>query len=221
MFVGHYCAAFVAKRIEPRLPLWTLLLAVQLVDVFWGLFILLGIERASLNPDLPGSPLVLSFMPYTHSLPATVLWSAAAGLLGIAIWARGQHRLKLGLTLAAAVASHWFLDLLVHRHDLGLWGDAHKVGLGLWDQPMTAYMLEVLLLAGSVLLLAFSSAWPRSRRRPLGVLCLGLLALQTASHFGATPDNLQAMVVSALLVYLLTPVAGKWAEHTQRAEEGG
>ena len=215
MFVGHYCAAFVAKRIEPRLPLWSLLLAVQLVDVFWGLFILLGIERASLDPDLPGNPLVLSFMPYTHSLPATVLWSAAAGVLGVAIWARGAHKLKLGLTLAAAVASHWFLDLLVHRHDLGLWGDAHKVGLALWDQPMAAYALEMLLLAGSVLLLAFSSAWPTSRRRALGVLCLGLLALQTASQFGATPDNLQVMVVSALLVYLLVPAAGKWAEWRQ------
>ncbi|SDT98700.1 hypothetical protein SAMN05216296_1085 [Pseudomonas pohangensis] len=212
MFVGHYCAAFVAKRIEPRLPLWTLLLAVQVVDVFWGLFILLGIERASLDPGLPGNPLVLSFMPYTHSLPATLLWSAAAGVLGVALWARGEHKLKLGLTLAAAVASHWLLDLLVHRHDLGLWGDAHKVGLGLWDLPMAAYALEILLLAGSVLLLAFSPVWPGSRRRALAVLCLGLLVLQTASQFGATPGNLKAMVVSALAVYLLVPLAGRWAE---------
>ena len=212
MFVGHYCAAFVAKRIEPRLPLWSLLLAVQLVDVFWALFILLGIERASLDPALPGNPLVLSYMPYTHSLPATVVWSSSAAVLGVMLWARGEHKLKLGLTLAAAVASHWLLDLLVHRHDLGLWGDAHKVGLGLWDLPMAAYALEILLLAGSVLLLAFSPAWPGSRRRALAVLCLGLLVLQTASQFGATPENLKAMVVSALAVYLLVPLAGRWAE---------
>ncbi len=212
MFVGHYCAAFVAKRIEPRLPLWSLLLAVQLVDVFWGLFILLGIERASLDPALPGNPLVLSYMPYTHSLPATVVWSFAAAVLAVMLWARGEHKLKLGLTLAAAVASHWFLDLLVHRHDLALWGNAYKVGLGLWNQPMAAYALEVLLLSGSVSLLAFSNSWPETRRRALAFLCTGLVLLQTATQFGATPNGLQLMVVSALLVYLLVPVAGYRAE---------
>lgn len=212
MFIGHYCAAFAAKRIEPRLPLWTLLLAVQLVDVFWALFILLGIEQASLDPALPGNPLVLSYMPYTHSLPATLVWSAAAGMLGVMLWARGAHKLKVGLTLAAAVASHWFLDLLVHRQDLGMWGDAHKVGLALWDQPIVEYLLEMLLVAGAGLLLAFSDAWAERRRRALGVLCLGLLALQTATQFGATPDSLKVMVISGLLVYLSVPLAGKWAE---------
>jgi len=216
MFVGHYCAAFVAKRIEPRLRLWTVLLAVQLVDVFWGLFILLGIEQASLDPALPGNPLVLSYMPYTHSLPATLLWSAAAGMLGALLWARGEYKLKLGMVLAATVASHWFLDLLVHRHDLGLWGDAHKVGLALWDQPMAAYALEVLLLAGSVVLLAFSDAWLASRRSALAVLCIGLLFLQTASQFGAIPESLDAMVLSALFIYLLVPAAGRWAERVRR-----
>ena len=212
MFVGHYCAAFVAKRVEPRLPLWTLLLAVQLVDVFWGLFILLGIERASLDPGLPGNPLVLSFMPYTHSLPATLLWAVTAGVLGVAIWSRGERRWLLGLTLAGAVASHWLLDLLVHRHDLGLWGDGYKVGLGLWDQPALAYLLEVLLLVGSVLWLAQSASWPAARRSALYTQAAALLVLQTASQFGATPNSLKAMVVSALFIYLAVPLAGKWAE---------
>ena len=212
MFVGHYCAAFVAKRIEPRVPLWAFLLAVQLVDVFWGLFILQGIERASLDPGLPGNPLVLYFMPYTHSLPATMLWSATAGVLGVLLWARGEHRLKLGLTLAATVASHWLLDLLVHRPDLGLWGDAHKVGLALWDLPMAAYALEMLLVAGSVSLLALSTSWPKERRWALTVLALGLLVVQTASQFGATPAELNMLVISGLLVYLVVPLAGKWAE---------
>ena len=78
MFVGHYSAAFIAKRLEPRLPLWSLLLAVQLVDVVWAVLVLLGIERATIDFSLPGNPLVLSYMPYTHSLPATLLWSVLA-----------------------------------------------------------------------------------------------------------------------------------------------
>src|SRR5438094_6123614 len=35
MFVGHYSSAFVAKAAAPHVPLWTLLLAAQLVDILW------------------------------------------------------------------------------------------------------------------------------------------------------------------------------------------
>lgn len=212
MFVGHYAAAFVAKRIEPRLPLWSLLLAVQLVDVAWGVMILLGIERATIDFSLPGNPLVLSFMPYTHSLPATVLWAAFAGMLAVAVWARQGPRWALGLTFAAAVASHWFFDLLVHRHDLALWGNAHKVGLALWNYPWLSYGLEVVLLSAAVLMLAFSKAWPRSRRKALAMLWLGLVVLQSATQFGAAPASLQSMVLSALMVFLIVPLLGRRAE---------
>jgi hypothetical protein len=212
MFVGHYAAAFVAKRFEPRLPLWALLLAVQLVDVIWGVFILLGIERATLDFSLPGSPLVLSYMPYTHSLPATLGWAALAGLGAMAVWSGGRARLLLGMILAAAVASHWLLDLLVHRHDLALWGDAHKVGLGLWNRPWLSNVLEVGLLAASVAVLACSRAWPRQRRRHLTLLGLALVLLQSSSQFGAGPQSLTALVLSALSVYLLVPLAGRWVE---------
>ena len=33
MFVGHYGVSFAAKRGEKTIPLWTLFLAVQLLDV--------------------------------------------------------------------------------------------------------------------------------------------------------------------------------------------
>lgn len=216
MFVGHYSAAFVAKRLEPRLPLWSLLLAVQLVDVVWAVLILLGIERATIDFSLPGNPLVLSYMPYTHSLPATLLWSVLAALVGMAIWAGGQRRLVLAATLGVTVASHWLLDLLVHRHDLALWGNAHKVGLGLWNLPLLSFALEVALLIGSALFLTRSSIWPRQRNRALACLCLVLLMMQVASQFGSAPENLQVMVVSALLVFLLVPLAGRWVEQAGR-----
>jgi membrane-bound metal-dependent hydrolase YbcI (DUF457 family) len=216
MFVGHFSATFVAKRLEPRLPLWSLLLAVQLVDVVWVLFILVGIEQATIDFSLPGNPLVLSYMPYTHSLPATFLWSVLVGLLCIAIWSGGQRKLALALTLGLTVASHWLLDLLVHRHDLALWGNSHKVGLGLWNLPLLSYGLEVVLLVGSALFLARAKSWAGERNRALACLCLGLLVLQTASQFGTAPHNLQVMVVSALVVFLLVPLAGRWVEQAGR-----
>ena len=33
MFVGHYGVSFAIKAAQPRLPLWLLFLAVQIVDV--------------------------------------------------------------------------------------------------------------------------------------------------------------------------------------------
>lgn len=215
MFAGHYCAAFVAKRLEPRLPLWSLLLAVQLVDVVWAVLIFVGVEHATIDFSLPGNPLVLSYMPYTHSLPATLLWSVLAGLAGMLIWSGGKRRLALALTLALTVASHWLLDLLVHRHDLALWGNAYKVGLGLWNLPLLSYGLEVILLVGSVIWLAKSASWMPQHNRGLACLCLGLLILQTINQFGSAPLNLQVMVVSALLVFLLVPLAGRWVEQAE------
>ena len=81
MFVGHYAAALAAKAIEPRAPLWTLAAGCQLVDIGWSAFIIAGIERASVDPTLPGSSLVLEHMPWTHSLPMTFVWAAGAALL--------------------------------------------------------------------------------------------------------------------------------------------
>ena len=45
MFLGHYGVAFALKRAEPKLSLGTLFLAVQLADLLWGIFLLLGWER--------------------------------------------------------------------------------------------------------------------------------------------------------------------------------
>src|SRR4051794_7387762 len=80
MFVGHYAAALAAKAAQPRAPFWTYVLGAQVVDMAWAGLILAGVEKMSLDPSLPGSPLVLSSMPYPHSLPAAAAWALAAGL---------------------------------------------------------------------------------------------------------------------------------------------
>ena len=81
MFVGHYAAAMAAKAIVPKAPMWTLAAASQLVDIGWSSFIITGLEHARVDPTLPGSALVLDYMPWTHSLPAAFAWSVGAALL--------------------------------------------------------------------------------------------------------------------------------------------
>lgn len=43
MFVGHYGVSFAVKSFNKQIPLWVLFIAVQFVDVLWGIFVLLGV----------------------------------------------------------------------------------------------------------------------------------------------------------------------------------
>jgi hypothetical protein len=82
MFVGHYGPSLAAKALNGSVPLWALFLAVQLVDVFWAIFVLLGIEKVRIAPGITATnPLDLYYMPYTHSLVAAILWSVATALV--------------------------------------------------------------------------------------------------------------------------------------------
>src|SRR5689334_23985237 len=68
MFVGHYGPSFAAKAVRKPIPLWVLFIAVQLLDVFWSIFVLLGIEKVHIVPGITATnPLDLYYMPYTRS----------------------------------------------------------------------------------------------------------------------------------------------------------
>jgi hypothetical protein len=136
-----------------------LALAVQLVDVLWAGFVLMGIERLRLDPSLPSNPLVLEYMPYTHSLIGTLLWAGIAGFAA----RRWLGSVAAAGAVAAAVASHWLLDVIVHRPDMTLWGAEPKLGLGIWNHPAAALLLELGLLRRA--LLSAVGAIPASRRR--------------------------------------------------------
>jgi hypothetical protein len=144
MFVGHYSAALAAKAAEPRAPLWTYVIGCQLLDVGWATLIMAGVERARVDPTLPGSPLVLYHMPFTHSLPGALAWSIAAALA--VRWAMGLPW-RAAVFVGMTVFSHWLADLLVHRPDLELWFGGGKVGLGLWNYPVAEQAVEIGLLA--------------------------------------------------------------------------
>src|SRR6267142_6892800 len=145
MFVGHYGVSFAAKKAEPGVPLWVLFIAVQLLDVLWAPFVLLGIEKVRIVPGITASnPLDLYYMPYTHSLVAALAWS----LIGLIVYkAFSRHDgWAAAAIVGAAVFSHWVLDLIVHRPDLPLYDNTMKIGLGLWNLPIVAFGLEVVFL---------------------------------------------------------------------------
>lgn len=213
MFMGHYSASFVGKAIAPQVPLWLLLGAALWVDIVWGIFILSGVEHASLDPSLLSNPLVLSDMPYTHSLVATVVWSALAFLFA---WKAMRFSSGESLVVACVVASHWFLDLIVHRPDLPVLNGPTKLGLGLWNYPLIAYGLEVALIIISVWLCVKAIPIRTDRRRVWYVFGFALLIIQTMGSFGTIPATITLMVVSTLALHFIIPFAGRWVERHQR-----
>lgn len=199
MFVGHYGVSFAAKKAEPSIPLWVLFIAVQLLDVLWAPFILLGIEKVRIVPGITASnPLDLYYMPYTHSLVAAIGWSVAAAAV-YSFVTRGTPK-RAASVIAIAAFSHWVLDFLVHRPDLPLYDNTAKVGLGLWNLPALALGLEAALLFGGMwLYFRLGSA----RRTAMLVFGLIMLAIQTYVFFGPPPPSDKAAAVTALAGYAI------------------
>src|SRR2546422_10651299 len=112
MFVGHYGVSFAAKKADPSIPLWVLFIAVQLLDVLWAPFVLLGIEKVRIVPGITASnPLDLYYMPYSHGLLAAIGWSVAAFLVYRTAVRNGPSR--AALLVGVAVWSHWILGFPV------------------------------------------------------------------------------------------------------------
>jgi hypothetical protein len=212
MFIGHYGVSFAAKSVQPTIPLWLLFLAVQIVDVFWAIFVLLGIEKVRIVPGITATnPLDLYYMPYTHGMGTSVLWAMIVIVVSRMI--PGIRHWGTATVVGIAVLSHWLLDLVVHRPDLPLYADAHKVGMGLWDYPVIAFALEVLLLLGGMFLYARKTR-PVSRRGFYGMIGFALLMMgvQVMVFFGSPPGSDKEVAVSALVSYFLFAALAYWLE---------
>jgi len=214
MFVGHYGVSFAAKGSDPEIPLWVLFVAVQLLDVAWAPLVLAGIEKVRIVPGVTASnPLDLYYMPFTHSLVAALVWSAAAFAI-YALASRRRHAASAALIVAAAVFSHWILDLVVHRPDLPLYDNAAKVGLGLWNFPAVAFGLEAFVLFGGMALAIRVRA---VRPVPSVVFGIGMLAIQAYVFFGPPPASDKAAAVTALVSYVVFAAIIRWIEGGPRA----
>jgi hypothetical protein len=195
MVAGHFGLAAAVKKIAPRVPLWSLLLATFFLDVVFIFFAAGGLEKITpvdpANPNAYGGSLIQAY--YTHSLVGALLISAIAGLF--AGWRWGKRG---GYVIAGVVFSHWILDLLVHRPDLpilpGNFGNLPLLGFGLWEYPIISAIMELILVIGGIwfyyraaMQAAGASENQEQRRRAMtstiGVAIL-LLLLLTASVLG-------------------------------------
>ena len=214
MFIGHYSVSFAGRAADRRLPLWLLFIAVQFIDVLWGIFVLLGIEKVRIVSGFTASnDLDLYYMPYTHSLLGALGWSAFGyGVCQLFPQLRGK---RTGLIIGAAIFSHWILDLVVHRPDLAIYDSVGKMGFGLWNYRIPAFLLEMAVLFGGASLLLKKVTGPG---RLSAYVCV-LAALQFAATFLLPPpasDRSQA--VTALFFYFLLALIAWWMERAERSE---
>ena len=108
---------------------------------------------------------------------------------------------------------HWFLDLVVHRPDLPLYDDAAKVGLGLWNFPVPAFLLEAGLLFGGIFVYARSADPFYARKRTRMLIFGAVMAVgQFAIFFGPPPPSTTALGITALSSYLVYAAAARWLE---------
>jgi hypothetical protein len=210
MFLGHYGPSFLAKRVEQAVPLWVLFIAVQLLDVFWGIFVLLGVEKVRIVPGFTKTnALDLYYMPYTHSLPAALAWGLVAAIAYLLATRSQRGSLLVGL----AVFSHWPLDLLVHRPDLPLYDNAAKVGLGLWDYPLVTLAVEGALVLGCLgAYMVGSRALTTPARYAMPAFLCAMFGVQTVMAFGSPPPSDKAMAVTALVAYAVLAGVIAWLE---------
>jgi hypothetical protein len=213
MFIGHYGASFIIKKADKRIPLWVLFLAVQLLDVLWAPFILLGIEKMRIAPGFTASnPFDLYYMPYTHSLVGSLFWALLFGFIYF-FWKRttGMTAFLVGL----AVFSHWLLDLIVHQPDLSLYDDTLKIGFGLWNFPILSIFLEISFLIGSVLFYFYQNNYLRSKeRKKIIALVVALIVFALVNLFVPPPLFPAAFAMEALGSYIMITLAAFWVEKT-------
>ena len=212
MFVGHYAVALAAKAAAPRAPLWSLIGASQLLDIGFSGLIIGGVEKFRVDPTLPGNPFDLYDMPWTHSLPAALVWSLAAA----AVARLFRLPLHIAAVIGAVVFSHWMLDFIVHRPDLLMWPGGPKVGLGVWNAPLAEMALEMgLLTLGGAMWVAKredfrQTAWPAVLYLALLVGLAIMFALPSPPPDGPIYVGVFGLVLSAIVTALAWPVDRSW-----------
>jgi len=216
MFLGHYGVALALKRAEPKLSLGTLFIAVQLADLLWGIFLLLGWEHARIVPGFtPVTPFEFLGYPISHSLVGAISWSVVAAALYYSWPTRDTSRhWQASALVGLAVLSHYPLDVLTHVPDLPLAGnDSPKLGLGLWNNPAATMVAELAFLAiGLAVYVALRSHRHPVRAVRLALLVLALVGTYFASKYGPLPPSMTAVAVSDIVFILTIAALAAWAD---------
>jgi hypothetical protein len=152
---GHFAIALAAKPAAPKMPLWVLLVASEVLDILTFGFKALGMEDFGVNTtslERGLKVMVPGTIPWSHGLFMSAVWSVVAAAIAYLVY----HDRRTSGIVGLVVFSHWVLDFIVHPGELPLlFNGSPTVGLGLWTSGpglILSGILEFLLLAGGVVI---------------------------------------------------------------------
>lgn len=196
--IGHLSSALFVKSKFKDTPLWLLLIGTEVVELVW---VILNLNPFGFSPPLEFMKVDLPFLyignmrllsqQYSHSLVGGII----IGVLYFFLLK--SFRIRTGLryvAVALAVSSHWFLDFIVHDHDLKLLplNEAPILGpflsldpanpeLGISSAaPLLGFGIQAIFSAiGTYVFLGnFSFSSPKGKRNfILGIIILNLFSL--------------------------------------------
>ncbi len=118
MYLGHFAVGLAAKPVAPKVSLGILLVATQVLDILYPIFLLIGIDRPSVAS------------PWDHGLVMSFVWS----VIVLGIYFAASRDIRLAAWVGFLILSHWICDFISWNHVLPLaFSDAPRVGLGLYN----------------------------------------------------------------------------------------
>lgn len=202
MFIGHFAVGFALKKAEPKVPLGVWFAGAMFLDILWPVFLLIGIEKASVVPGITVvTPLNLEVVHWSHSLLMSAVWAA---FFGAVVYWRVRTAKAFVLT-AFAVMSHWLLDYVTHTADMTLAPHGAKMGLELWNSLAGTLVVELgIFVVGIMIYVRMVRNEARSAWIHFAILIVFFLLMYVAAIFGPPPPNNQTVLAVSALA--LTPV---------------
>ncbi|HYY58073.1 MAG TPA: metal-dependent hydrolase [Pyrinomonadaceae bacterium] len=216
MLVGHFAVGFVAKRLEPKLSLGTLVLAAMLADFLWCIFMLAGLEHLRIKPGKGAANYGDAYdIALSHSLLMDAIWAA---LFAAAYFLRRRYPRGAWIVFAA-VMSHWLLDFIAHRPDMPLApGVREYFGLGLWTSIPATVIVEGGFWLLAIILYARAT---RPGNRAGVYVFWGVIALLTLAWYnniaGPPPPDVRTVGISSLVFFSLVVAWAYWMNRLRPA----
>ncbi|PWT87529.1 MAG: hypothetical protein C5B54_12225 [Acidobacteria bacterium] len=209
MFIGHIGVGLALKKAEWECNVAWFVAGALFLDLVLWLLVLLRMETVYIPQNFTQIHYLTFNFPYSHSLVASLLWSALFFLIGTPLFGK-----RAGFLFAAAVFSHFICDLIEHVPDLAIYDDmSPKLGLSLWKHMPIAIGLEI-VIAVVGLRFYLQSTRPGNRRfakHGMTFFVIFVSLLQIVSMYApGLPDaaalasnSFVSLTIIIVLVYLL------------------
>jgi hypothetical protein len=216
VFVGHFAAGLIARRISPATSLATTTLASLLPDVLFCVFLVTGIEHIRIQPGITVvNPLDLYDIALSHSLLLDFVWALL--LAALYFW-RSRNRFGASV-LFVLVLSHWLLDFVSHRPDMPLApGVSLHLGLGLWNSVPATFIVEGALWLISVAVYArATTAKTRTGIFAFWIMIAVLTAIWIVSLRGTPPPDVPAVAVVNSVLFSIVMLWALWIDRLRHS----